>query len=258
MARTDEEIRVGLELALSEILKVENMNTWIAYKDRPISKILQEAEVDVKYAPLVMKALAKVGLVEEEGERAGKRYIIKSQIIPDIQFLVNKIRQEMKEKGQEYQQRYMDKRKGSEEKANTFDGYPYSKPSDLRQKRAYKRKDAHQDVYSSQPIKQKRQIIIPTLGDMRFAILGGIIMEGKIVSVHYAEDGKSVLYNLEVVNTEWLDWDNMPEDGSVDFDGVEETKKYITIDNVGVKDLFETAEIAANYLVRNAIKYIKR
>lgn len=38
-----EEILISLELALGEILNVENMNAWISVKGRSISKILIEA-----------------------------------------------------------------------------------------------------------------------------------------------------------------------------------------------------------------------
>ena len=69
MARaTVDEVRAGLELALEEILNVQNMNVWISVKDRPIGKILESAGVEKKYNPYVMKALVKLGLVEEEGQ----------------------------------------------------------------------------------------------------------------------------------------------------------------------------------------------
>lgn len=43
------------------------------------------------------------------------------------------------------------------------------------------RKDAQQDLEFSPAVKVKRQVVIPTLGDMRFALKDGGIVEGKIV-----------------------------------------------------------------------------
>lgn len=97
MARaTVDEVRAGLELALEEILNVQNMNVWISVKDRPIGKILESAGVEKKYNPYVMKALVKLGLVEEEGQLGGKMYKIKSKVIPDVKYLVKKIHEEAK------------------------------------------------------------------------------------------------------------------------------------------------------------------
>lgn len=250
--QTADEVRAGLELALEEILNVQNLNVWISVKDRPIGKILESAGVDKKYNSYVMKALAKCGLVEEEGELAGKMYKIKSQVIPDIKYLVKQIHEQQKAERKPY---YVPVGERKEEE-NKFDGYPESSPSDLRQKRAYKRKDAHQDVYSSQAVKVKRQVIIPNLGDMRFALKDGGIVEGKIISLHYGEDGKSIMYNLEIVNQKWIDWKSLSEE--IDIDGDEEPNKYIIMSDVSVKDLFETPQIAADFLIRHTLKYIKR
>lgn len=251
MARaTVDEVRAALELALEEILNVSNLNVWISVKERPIGKILESAGVEKKYAPYVMKALAKLGLVEEEGELAGKRYMIKSQIIPDIKYLVKTIHEEAKAERKSY---YVPV---GERKAEDFEGYPASSKADLQPKRSSTRKDAHQ--HSSPAVKVKRQVIIPNLGDMRFALKDGGIVEGKIISLHYGEDGKSILYNLEITNSEWEKWNALPEDGSVDFEDVHEPDKYLIIYDISVKDLFETPQVAADYLIRHTLKYIKR
>lgn len=137
MARaTVDEVRAALELALEEILNVSNLNVWINVKERPIGKILESAGVEKKYAPYVMKALAKLGLVEEEGEMSGKRYMVKSQIIPDIKYLVKTIHEEAKAERKSY---YVPV---GERKAEDFEGYPASKSSDLQPKRSSTRKDA--------------------------------------------------------------------------------------------------------------------
>lgn len=248
---TAEEVRAGLELALEEILNVSNMNVWISVKDRPIGKILESAGVEKKYSPYVLKALSKLGLVEEEGDLAGKRYMVKSQIIPDIKYLVKTIHEEAKSERKSY---YVPV---AERENKEFEGYPESSSSDLRQKRAYKRKDAHQD--SSPAIKVTRQVIIPNLGDIRFALKDGGIVEGKIISLHYGKDGKSILYNLEIVNKDWHEYNNLPKisDDAKDV-YLSEPHKYDVMTDIGVKDLFETPQIAADFLVRHTLKYVKR
>lgn len=251
MARaTVDEVRAALELALEEILNVSNLNVWINVKERPIGKILESAGVEKKYAPYVMKALAKLGLVEEEGEMSGKRYMVKSQIIPDIKYLVKTIHEEAKAERKSY---YVPV---GERKAEDFEGYPASKSSDLQPKRSSTRKDAHQ--HSSPAVKVKRQVIIPNLGDMRFALKDGGIVEGKIISLHYGEDGKSILYNLEIVNQKWIDWNAYYENMDEDIKPSPAPNKYSLMQDVSVKDLFETPQVAADYLIRHTLKYIKR
>lgn len=251
MARaTVEEVRAGLELALEEILNVSNMNVWISVKERPIGKILESAGVEKKYTPYVMKALAKLGLVEEEGELAGKRYMVKSQIIPDIKYLVKTIHEEAKAERKSY---YVPV---GERKAEDFEGYPASSKADLQPKRPSTRKDAHQ--HPSPAVKVKRQVIIPNLGDMRFALKDGGIVEGKIISLHYGEDGKSILYNLEIVNPDWQSWNTYYENIDEDVKPSKAPDKYSVMENISVKDLFETPQVAADYLIRHTLKYIKR
>lgn len=260
MARAKvDEVRAGLELALEEILNVQNMNVWISVKERPIGKILESAGVEKKYNPYVMKALVKLGLVEEEGQLGGKMYKIKSKVIPDVKYLVKKIHEEAKAERKSYYTPV------SEREEKQFDGYLVSKPSDLKPKRPYKRKDAHQSEYSSPAVKTTRQVIIPNLGDIRFLVYENNIVEGKIVSLHFGEDGKRVMYNVEIVNNYWLKMKNAPKveikEDMRDYDGEEdevEPTKYLVLRDMSVKDLFETPAIAAEYLVRHTVKYIKK
>ena len=53
-----------------------------------------------------MKALAECGLVEEEGAGPMKRYRVLSTVIPDIKFLVSKIRKDTVELSRIHQDRY--------------------------------------------------------------------------------------------------------------------------------------------------------
>lgn len=100
----------------------------------------------------------------------------------------------------------------------------------------------------------KRQVVIPTLGDMRFALKDGVIVEGKIVSLHYADDRKSILYNLEIVNSKWQSIYKDLENSETPYI----PEKYCVMIDLGVKDLFETPMEVAEYLTRHTLKYIKR
>lgn len=116
------------------------------------------------------------------------------------------------------------------------------------------RKDAQQDLEFSPAVKVKRQVVIPTLGDMRFALKDGGIVEGKIVSLHYADDRKSILYNLEIVNSKWQSiYKDLENSETPDI-----PEKYCVMIDLGVKDLFETPMEVAEYLTRHTLKYIKR
>lgn len=250
----EEEIKTSLELALEEILRFDRMNVWISVVDRPITKILEEAGVRKGYSPFVLKALSKIGLIEVNGVNRHQRYMIKSQVIPDIKFLVDTIRKDYSSECAKYQNTYLLKKKALTAEANEFDKYPPSSKSDLTPPRTNSRKDAQQDLEFSPAVKVKRQVVIPTLGDMRFALKDGGIVEGKIVSLHYADDRKSILYNLEIVNSKW-------QSIYKDLENSETSaipEKYCVMIDLGVKDLFETPMEVAEYLTRHTLKYIKR
>ena len=252
--KREEEIKTSLELALEEILRFDRMNVWISVRERPITKILEEAGVRKGYSPFVLKALSKIGLIEVNGVNCHQRYMIKSQAIPDIKFLVDTIRKDYSSECAKYQNTYLLKKKALTAEVNEFDKYPPSPKSDLTPKRTYSRKDAQQDLEFSPAVKVKRQVVIPTLGDMRFALKDGGIVEGKIVSLHYADDRKSILYNLEIVNSKW-------QSMSKDLETVETPaipEKYCVMSDLGLKDLFENPMEVAEYLTRHTLKYIKR
>lgn len=252
--KREEEIKTSLELALEEILRFDRMNVWISVRERPITKILEESGSTKNYSPFVLKALSKVGLVEVDGKNSHQRYMIKSQVIPDIKFLTDTIYNDYNERYTKYQNNRYLKIKELKAEINEFDKYPPSPKSDLTPKRTYSRKDAQQDLEFSPAVKVKRQVVIPTLGDMRFALKDGEIVEGKIVSLHYADDRKSILYNLEIVNSKW-------QSIYKDLENSETSaipEKYCVMIDLGVKDLFETPMEVAEYLTRHTLKYIKR
>lgn len=107
--------------------------------------------------------------------------------------------------------------------------------------------------YSGKPNVVKRHVNIPTLGDMRFMIHLSSIIECKVISVHYDRETVSkILYDVEFVNPEFI--------SSFEENELDEASchKYRIMPNQTIKDLFETPEDAADYLVRKFVKYQKR
>lgn len=237
-----EEILVSLELALGEILNVENMNAWISVKERAISKILIEAGVHKNYSSIVVEELKRIGLIEREGERSAMRYKIKSNVIPDSSAIALKIYNEFRNKT----------KKCNEERGS--DGYPSSRSSDLKPLKYKDEGDSfNKKFYNGKPNVVKRHVNIPTLGDMRFMIHLSSIIECKVISVHYdLETVSKILYDVEFVNPEFI--------SSFEENELDEASyhKYIIMPNQTIKDLFETPEDAADYLVRKFVKYQKR
>ena len=209
----------ALELALSEILNVKNMNVWIAVKERSISKILVDAGVTNKnYLPVIIVELKKLGLIEREGERAGMRYKVHSNIIPDIRNLAQVCYENMKKKTDQYK------------------GYPVSKKTDLVPPRKPENKSYSE---SSAAVVVKRQITIPSLGDMRYALKFSQIVEAKVIGMRFdAHHPNKIVYDIEFTDVE--------EGG------------YEVAKNVEVKHLFETPQALSEYLARKFVKYTKR
>lgn len=243
---------IAIELALGEVLNVEKMNTWISVKDRSISSVIKEAGVHKNYAPIIMDELQKLGLVEKEGERSAMRYKISSNVIPDISHLASKI-----------YKRFSDKAKFGNSLRN--EGYPESDKRDLK---PFFPKTVKEDItpYSSKPkvLKGSRAVKLPNLGDMRFIIDNNKIVEGRIISLHYGDDGKRFLYNLEIINEKWVE--EVYETEQPDFVNKTEyeeyhnnlPKQYLVRQDISVKDLFETPSAAADFMVRHLLKYMKR
>lgn len=244
MGNSRENILAALELALAEILNVETLNVWVSVKDRSINKILTEAGVNKNYSPIVLEELNKLGLVEGEGSRSGMRYKIISNVIPDVSRLALTIYNRFSKKTKQY----YDSTKLSSE------GYPESKKSDLH---PLKTKKMKAEKYDPKTVKIKRQVIIPNLGDIRFIIKNDKIYEGKIISLYYPTNSdNTIAYDIRIANELWLEWlseyatndDIIPD---------EEPDKYEVVKKLGVKDLFETPEVAADYLIRKVVRYTK-
>lgn len=99
-----------------------------------------------------------------------------------------------------------------------------------------------EEKYNPNTVVLKRQIIIPNLGDHRYVIISNRIIEVVIVALKYAGDEHNqITYDIEY--------------GCAQSDGF---IPYIILENMLVKDLFETPQAAADYMIRKTIKYIKR
>jgi len=217
--QSKEDILAGLELALNEILNVKSLDHWISVKDRPISKILEDAGVDKKYNSPVMESLVKVGLIEEEGERAGKIYKIKSTVIPDVKYLANRCYAINKENIDRYNGR--------------TEGYPSAQTSsELKPKRHYANRKSPEEK-SHNPNTQKlgkkmRPVNLPNLGSKRFIIEEMSVLECRVVGMYLDKtsvEKDKVVYELE-------------------------TPKGL-YDNINLLDLFETSDEAIQKIIKN-------
>ena len=62
--KSTEDILAGLELAIREVIKPENLNVWISARERPITKILEECDIYVNYSSAFLEELRNVNLIE--------------------------------------------------------------------------------------------------------------------------------------------------------------------------------------------------
>ena len=177
-----EEILAGIELAVGEIIKPENLNTWISVRQRSITSILKECGVDYNYSSAFLEELRNVGLIETTSSGCGLRYMVRSLQIPDSAFLARKIYDNFKERTRK-------------NKAN--DGYPSSPSGELR------------------PMPKKRNLecgrngavkVIPAeiahLGDIGYIFRDNEIKEVMVIGISYdTHDRKHVVYTVETYRT---------------------------------------------------------
>ena len=65
-SKRTEDILAGLELALYEVLKPENVNRWISVRERSITGILKDAGVDMNFSSAFLEELRNIGFMETE------------------------------------------------------------------------------------------------------------------------------------------------------------------------------------------------
>lgn len=175
---TTEDILAGLELAVYEVLKPENLNVWISVRQRSITSILKENGVDVNFSSAFLEELRNVGLVETDSCGVGLKYKVNTLNIPDIKFLV---------------QRIYDNHKARRVKGTVNDGYPTSSSSDLRPMRHV----SHSFAGRSGAVK-----IIPhevaKLGDIGYILEDNQVKEVMVIGIQYdPHDRARIVYTVE-------------------------------------------------------------
>lgn len=238
MYNSKDNIIAGLELVLSTIVPAAT-NKWISVKDLSIVKTLKEAGVNWRYSSVIQDVLKKKGLMFTEGAKGGMRFTIKAQVTYDFAGLAKEV----------YQQ-FNDIVKGRGK--SSTDGYPYSKSSDLKPKKPKEAKTIGIYETSSSPRTIKRRIILPNMNDLVFVFHAGTIYQAVVtgmsrdLNAHSAsQDNKNnVRYTVTIID----------KDSSKDLQDVVELK---TIVNVLPKDIFNSIEEAANFVIRQAVYFPK-
>ena len=175
---TTEDILAGLELAVYEVMKPENLNVWVSVRQRSITSILKENGVDVNYSSAFLEELRSVGLVETDSCGVGLKYKVNTTNIPDVKFLVQKI---------------YDNHKARRAKGTVNDGYPTSSSGDLRPMRHV----SHSSAGRSGAVK-----IIPAeiaqLGEIGYIVRDNSIQEVMVVGIAFdSQERRRVLYTVE-------------------------------------------------------------
>lgn len=171
-----EDILAGLELAVCEIIKPENLNVWISVREHSITGILKSCDVDFNYSSAFLEELRNVGLIETTSSGCGLRYMVRTLEIPDVKFLARKI---------------YDNYKDRTRKGKVSDGYAVSPSGDLKPIQ-----------YRPQTTKGGPVRVIPkevaNLGDIGYIIKDNEIKEVIVTGISYATiEHRSVVYELE-------------------------------------------------------------
>ena len=174
-----ENILAGLELAVAEVVKPENLNRWMSVRQRSITGILKDCGVDYNFSSAFLEELRNVGLIETSSSGAGMKYMVRSCEIPDAAFLARKIYDNHRE-------RYA--------KGRVNDGYPTSSRGDLTPKRVSKKIC----VGESGPVR-----VIPAeiahLGDIGYILYDNEIKEVMVIGISYdTHDRRHVVYTVEM------------------------------------------------------------
>lgn len=175
---TSEDILAGLELAVREVVKPENLNRWVSVRERSITGILKACDVDVNFSSAFLEELRNVGLIETTSSGCGLRYMVRTLQIPDSAFLARKIYDNFKERTR---------------KNKVNDGYLSSSSSDLRPMR--KRVSCKAGESGSVKV---LPVEIAKLGDVGYVVRDNAIYECMVIGISYdAHDRKRILYTLE-------------------------------------------------------------
>lgn len=180
MAKTSEEIIAGIKAAVLQLVTPQNLNVWRSVRDASITALLKTHGVDYNYSSAFIEELKTVGLIETTGQSCGRKYMVRSCVIPDADFLARKI----------YDNRQARLRKGKE-----FEGYAASRVSDLRPRSSSAAKKLQG---RNGPVKVVPREIAP-LGSMGFILHDNEIKEVMVIGISYdPQDRRHVVYTVEM------------------------------------------------------------
>lgn len=175
-----ENILAGLELAVAEVIKPENLNRWMSVRQRSITGILKDCGVDVNFSSAFLEELRNVGLIETTSSGVGLRYMVRSCEIPDASFLARKIYDNHRERCA---------------KGRVNDGYPASSRGDLTPKRVGKKTCAGGELGTVRVIPAE----IAHLGDIGYILHDDEIKEVMVIGISYdTHDRRHVVYTVEM------------------------------------------------------------
>ncbi len=223
---TKEDIIASLELAMEQILSVENLNVWISVCERPITKILKEVGVSKDYSVVVMEELKKLGAVEREGRGTGMRYKIATNFIPDYEAVARRC----------YENFVAHKRECAKSTVTA------DRPGDNIPFRPKKSKTMS-DFECEKPgkiIKCKSMVAIPHLGELKFMLVDNRIYQVKIVGIYYAQEVEKPTILCDVK-------------GDFLVNEVLENNPYKK--GISLKELYSSAEELCAVLLGKVVKY---
>lgn len=218
-----EETLLGLQLAITDVMKPENLNRWVSAREASITKLLVKNGVNMNYSSAFLEELGKLGYVERQGQGCGLMYMVKTTTIVDSEKLALNI-------WDNFQARYS-KKKG------TLDGYQDSKKSDLRPKVNRKRDISKGENGAPTYIPKE----YAKLGDMGYIITDNQIVQVRLIGIHYAPDGKKVLYDVDM-----------------SFKNDLGEQRWTVVPDICCGRFFRTPEQAAEYLMKKIVTYVKR
>ena len=171
-----DEILAALEIVVKNFLQPEYVGRWINVRGRSIGNMCVEIGIDKRYSTAIYDELKSIGMIECEGQRAGMRYKIITDVINDYQAVASRI--------YERHVNYLQSAK-IESKQHSSELNPPQKKSrlsiDILDERDAKRK---------RPQKKQDFSRIPHLGQTVFCLVNGYITEADITCVRFDDAGK--------------------------------------------------------------------
>ena len=181
-----------------------------------------------------IECLSRKGIFTFKGSRGCMSFTLKSPVIHDFRALA--------------EDTYAIFRERSKKDPDSLDGYPYSKPGDLRPMRHRTKKDPFDS--SSGARKAKRMIMLPNLNDSVFVIFEGRIYQALISGMRRdicqsaPAEGKRqlppIIYSVAILGNP-----SFSEDGT--------SPEFKILESVSINDIYDSADAAAAAIARNTV-----